>query len=76
MNNTKEKIIDEFIEELNEYGKRKGFVFGTNASLKVADAYVMTLLLERDISPLDYIEQNIDDILDMYHEDIVILKGE
>ena len=76
MNNAKEKIINDFIKELNEYGKTKGLVFGTNASLKLADAYSMTLLLERDISPKDYIEQNIDDILDMYHEDIVVLKGE
>ena len=76
MNNSKEKIINEFIKELNEYGKRKGLVFGSNASLKVADAYAMTLLLERDISPIDYIEENINDILDMYHEDIVVLKGE
>jgi len=72
MNNAKEKII----EELNEYGKTKGLIFGTNASLKIADAYAMTLLIERDISPKDYIEQNIDDILDIYHEDIVVLKGE
>ncbi len=76
MNNSREKIINEFIEELNKYGKRKGLVFGSNASLKVADAYSMTLLLEQDISPIDYIEQNIDDILDLYHEDIVVLKGE
>lgn len=75
MNNARQNIRNEFKKELKKYEKEYGVKIGSNTTIKLADNYAMTLLLEKDIEPIDWIEENIDDILNTYAEDIVLLKN-
>lgn len=74
MNNSREKIKNNFKTELKRYEKEYGIKIGQSAITKITDNYVMTLLLEKDIEPKDWIEENIDDILNVYAEDIMLVK--
>lgn len=75
MNNARQNVRNEFKKELKKYEKEYGIKIGSDTMTKLADNYAMTLLLEKDIEPIDWIEENIDDILITYAEDITLLKN-
>jgi len=75
VNNARQNIRNEFKKELRKYEKEYGIKIGSNTTIKLADNYAMTLLLEKDIEPINWIEENIDDILTTYAEDIILLKN-
>jgi hypothetical protein len=74
--NNKDEIKQVFIDALSIYSKEHKILFSDDAKSKIAENYAMTLLLEKDIAPNDFIEENIDEILSSYAEEIILVKGE
>ena len=75
MNNSpKDKIIQAFDKGLTKYEKENLIKFSDNARVKLADSYVSTLLMEKDIEVNDWIEENIDEILSNYKDEILLTK--
>ena len=75
MNNSpKDKIIQAFDKGLTKYEKEFSIKFSDNARVKLADSYASTLVMEKDIEVNDWIEENIDEILSNYKDEISLTK--
>lgn len=71
---SKNKIIQAFDKGLSKYEKDNAIKFSESARVKLADSYVLTLLIEKDIEVNDWIEENIDEILFNYKDEILLTK--
>ena len=70
MTNPKDKIIQHFNEELEVFSKKHSLKIGNDTKIKLGETYAMTLLLEKDVTPYNWLHENLKDIMTTYAEDI------
>lgn len=59
---------------LEKYEKENFLEFSDNVKTKLINSYVSTLFTEKDITLMKWLEENIDDILDIYKDEITFKK--
>lgn len=67
-------FIKPFNDELKKYEKENSLKFSSDVKIKLANSYASTILIEKDITPKKWLEENIVDILDIYKDEITFKK--
>lgn len=67
-------FIKPFNDELKKYEKENSLKFSSDVKIKLANSYASTILIEKDITPMKWLEENIVDILNIYKDEITFKK--
>lgn len=72
INELKDKFIQHFNKEVSKYEKENKYIFTDNLKAKLANSYMSTVLIEKDIEVIDWLNENIENILEIYKDEIII----